>query len=135
MAPIGRVMRALAALPMSDRVSRACVGWAFSTPAWHWVWAFPLLAAGVAVCAAAQGVAFILSLALLAAAALILGIGDFGFNSDKKVALRHVHEKLGGNPQRASCLHPAPPRPVCDTSRPASILATTHKLAHFHTPI
>ena len=101
MAPIGRVLRALAVLPMSDRVSRACVGWAFSAPCC----AFPLLAAGVAVCAAAQGFAFILSLALLAVATLILGISNFGFYSDKKVALRFARffNRLGCRLHSLTC--------------------------------
>ena len=77
---------------MSDRVSRGCVGWAVAAPRRRWIWAFPFLAAGVAVSAVAQGLAFVLSLSLLGLVALFLGIGNFGFYSDKKIALRYFED-------------------------------------------
>ena len=81
---------------MSDRVSRGCVGWAVAAPRRRWIWAFPFLAAGVAVSAVAQGLAFVLSLSLLGLVALFLGIGNFGFYSDKRIALRFaVGRELG----------------------------------------
>jgi len=86
------MLRALAILPMSDRVCRSCVGWAVSAPRSRWIWAFPFLAAGVAVCAVAQGLAFVMSLSLFGLVAVCLGIGNFGFYSDKKIALRYFED-------------------------------------------
>lgn len=87
-APTGRVLRALFVLPMSDRVSNGFVGWAVRASKIKWIFAFPLLLGGVAVCAALQTAAFVVALLLFSVVALYLGIGNFGFYSDKRIALR-----------------------------------------------
>lgn len=87
-ASTGAAMRALAWLPLSDRVSQALTGWALRRSARAWALGFPVLAGGVAVCLGAQMVAVVLCAALYLVVALFLGIGTFGFYSDKKIALR-----------------------------------------------
>ena len=81
---------------MSDRVSNGFVGWAVRASKIKWIFAFPLLLGGVAVCAALQTAAFVVALLLFSVVALYLCIGNFGFYSDKRIALRFaVGRELG----------------------------------------
>ena len=91
-ASTGRMLRALMLLPVSDRVSKGFVGWAVAVPRRHWKWALPGLALGVGMFTMAQMIAFGLSLTFLGIAALFLGISNFGFYSDKKIALRYFED-------------------------------------------
>lgn len=81
-------MRALAWLPLSDRVSKALTGWALRRGVLAWMLGFPFLAGGLALCLGVQLLAVALCTALYLVVALLLSIGNFSLYSDKKVALR-----------------------------------------------
>lgn len=82
------VMRAVGWLPLSDRFSKAIMGWTTQRSALAWTLGFPILSAGLAACIAVQLTVAAVSGVTFMVVALFLGVGTFGFYSDKKVALR-----------------------------------------------